>query len=141
MRRSSRPDPHLISFSKVSDHARLGERLAGLRAALAASGQDAPDGVASPLLTRAVAAFLADLYRLVSREPGARALPRLAPDAPPSHRRLKAMLADAGLALALFAEAHADPDADCGDEWLTREGLEDLQSRKKTNPRRPYHGL
>ena len=125
----------IISYSKVIEHERLSERLLDLRAVVNTARKDAPDGVASAALTRAAAMLLADIYRLVSREPGARTLPRLEPSAPPIHRRLAAMLRDAHLALDLFKLAHLDLDEDYGDEWLTLEGIELFREQRKTYPR------
>lgn len=79
--------------------------------------------------------LLADLYRLVSREPGARTLPRLDPAAPPTHCQLAAMLRDAGLMLDLFRQAHLDHDEEYGDEWLTIEGIDYFREQRKTYPR------
>lgn len=126
-----------ISFSKVLEHEKLSERLMALRAVVAAARQDAPDGPASPTLCVAAGQLLRDLYCLFSREPGARALPRLDPLQPPALRALSAMLRDAQLALDAFAYAHRDHDDAYGDEWLTIEGIEAFHDeRKKLSPSR-----
>ncbi|WP_108461204.1 hypothetical protein [Devosia naphthalenivorans] len=124
-----------ISFSKVLDHEKLSERLMALRAIVAAARKDAPDNLASPTLCGAAGQLLRDLYRLVSREPGARALPRLDPRHPPDLRTLSTMLRDAQVALDAFAYAHRDHDDDYGDKWLTVEAIEAFHDdRKKLSP-------
>lgn len=127
-----------ISFSKVHEHEKLSERSMALRAVVTAARTDAPNGIASPMLCAAAGQLLRDLYRLISREPDARALPRLDPLQPPELRALSAMLRDAQLALDAFAYAHRDHDDEYGDEWLTVEGIEAFhdRSRKKLSPSR-----
>ena len=123
-----------ISFSKVIEHEKLSERLMALRAVVAAARTEAPNGIASPMLCAVAGQLLRDLYRLISREPDARALPRLDPRQPPELRALSAMLRDAQLALDAFAYAHRDHDDEYGDEWLTVEGIEAFHER----PERSY---
>ena len=125
----------IISFLKVIEHERLCNRLRALRRRLGAAGRESPGPVASPTLVAAAATLLADIYRLISREPGARALPRLDPRQAVSHHQLAAMLADAELKLALYRDAHRDHDGETGDDWLTIEGLEALDDRRETYPR------
>ncbi|MEO9297736.1 hypothetical protein [Devosia alba] len=119
---------NLISFAKVLEHAQLSERLLHLRATLHAAQVHAPKQLASPLLARASAVLLADIYRLISREPGARTLPRLDRLQPPEHRHLTGMLRDAQLALDLFRQAHSDDEGD--NEWRTIEG-EEMQAEHR----------
>lgn len=116
----------IISYAKVVEHERLLERLGRLRDVAAAACREAPDLPASPLLVFTTAALLGDIYRLLSREPGARALPRLDRRDRPNHRALVAVLRDARLSLDGFAWNHRDHDDEYGDEWLTFEGVEDL---------------
>ena len=126
----------LISFSKVLEHERLCDRLNALRGMVGTARADAPDRLASATLTLTAAALLRDLYRLISREPGARTLPRLDPLHPPRHQHLAEMLRDARLALDAFAHAHRDHDDETGDEWLTIEALDFMAERqqKKLSP-------
>jgi hypothetical protein len=128
---------HIISFSKVIAHERLTARVAAMVAAVTAAQADAPGQPASPALTSAVAALLRDVYRLISREPGARSLPRLTQRETSTPGRLAALLRDAQLWLDLFCDRHLDHDDQTGDEWLTIEGLESLAGHhpKKTYPR------
>lgn len=128
---------NIISFSKVIDHERLTERVAAMRSAVRAAQADAPGQAASPALTSAVAALLRDVYRLISREPAARSLPRLASGEAATPVRLAALLRDAQLWLGLFRDAHLDHGDETGEEWLTLEALEELAGRgaKKTYPR------
>lgn len=125
----------IISYSKVIQHERLLERLGDLRDVATTACRGAPDLPAGSMLAFTAATLLDDIYRLVSREPGARALPRLDRRQRPSHRELVALLRDARLALDGFAWNHRDHDDDYGDEWLTYEGIEDFrQSRRKVIP-------
>jgi hypothetical protein len=126
---------HIISYAKVVQHERLLERLGKLRDVAATACREAPDLPASPVLVFTSAALLGDIYRLLSREPGARALRRLDRRDRPSHRALVALLRDARLSLDGFAWNHRDHDDEYGDEWLTLEGIEDFgQARRKVIP-------
>jgi hypothetical protein len=125
----------IISYAKVIEHERLLERLGDLRDVAAKACREAPDLPAGPVLVFTSATLLGDIYRLLSREPGARALPRLDQRARPSHRAVVALLRDARLALDGFAWNHRDHDDEYGDEWLTFEGIRDFrQSRQKVIP-------
>lgn len=119
----------LISFAKILDHERLCERLLTVRGAVDAARSDGPDLPASPLLVATAGTLLDAVYRLISRDAGARDLPRPDRRQPPSHRQLAAMLRDARLALATFADVHRDHDDEFGDEWLTIEGIADFLGR------------
>jgi hypothetical protein len=126
---------HIISYAKVVQHERLLERLGKLRDVAATACREAPDLPASPVLVFTSAVLLGDIYRLLSREPGARTLPRLDARDRPSHRALVTLLRDARLSLDSFAWNHRDHDDEYGDEWLTLEGIEDFgQSRRKVIP-------
>ena len=125
----------IISFLKVIEHERLCDRLRALRRRLGPTGRESPGPVASPTLVAAAATLLADIYRLISREPGARTLPRLDRRQTVTHHQLAAMLADAGLKLALYRDAHRDHDGETGDDWLTIEGIEALDDKRETYPR------
>lgn len=114
-----------ISYLQVLEHERLCERLASLRRTVRERG--APDSPASPMLAFAASALLGDIYRLISREPGARALPRLDRRALPTHQALAAMLQDARLALDAFAHRHRDHDGEYDGGWLTREAMADFE--------------
>ncbi|WP_137152583.1 hypothetical protein [Devosia sp. FKR38] len=125
----------IISFLKVIEHDRLRARLGVLRRRLGPTGSQGSGPVASPTLVAAAATLLADIYRLISREPGARTLPRLDPRQAVTHQQLAGMLADADLKLALFQDAHSDHDGDTGDDWLTIEGIEALCEDRESYPR------
>ncbi|WP_332688828.1 hypothetical protein [Devosia sp.] len=126
----------IISFLKVLDYEQLLERLRILRRQVNRAHADSPDRIASPTLTATTAAVLADTYRLISREPGARSLSRLAPDARPTHRQLVAMLGDVELKLDMFKHVHHDHHDEYGQDWMTIEGIEAFrEDRKKTYPR------
>ena len=114
----------VISYMRVVEHARLCDRLSALSRIAAKARYTAPKGDASPLLAAATAALLADIYGLVSRDPVTRDLPRLDLAHRLRHERLAIVLLDAQLALELFRDAHLDHDDECGDEWLTIEGME-----------------
>ncbi|HEY8574865.1 MAG TPA: hypothetical protein VIL88_00845 [Devosia sp.] len=113
----------IISYDRVFEHGQYTQRLRALRPAVLEAFRDAPEALASPLLTGTVGALLGDIYRLVSREPGARLLPRPDPARPPRHRQLNSMLRDAQLALDTFAWRHRDHEHEYGDEWITLEGI------------------
>ena len=85
---------------------------------------------ASPMLVFTAATLLGDIYRLVSREPGARALARLDRRQQLSHRELVALLRDARLVLDGFAWNHRDHDAHYGDGWLTYESIEEFRQSR-----------
>ncbi|MBE0579826.1 hypothetical protein [Devosia sp.] len=120
----------IISYTKVIEHERLLERLGDLRDVAATACREAPDLPASPTLVFTAAALLGDIYRLVSREPGARALARLDRRQQLSHRELVALLRDARLVLDGFAWNHRDHDAHYGDGWLTYEGIEEFRQSR-----------
>ena len=120
----------IISYSKVIEHERLLERLGDLRDVAATACREAPDLPASPVLVFTSTALLGDIYRLVSREPGARALARLDRRRQLSHRELVALLRDARLVLDGFAWNHRDHDAHYGDGWLTYESIEEFRQSR-----------
>ena len=120
----------IISYTKVIEHERLLERLGDLRDVAATACREAPDLPASPMLVFTAATLLGDIYRLVSREPGARALARLDRRQQLSHRELVALLRDARLALDGFAWNHRDHDAHYGDGWLTYESIEEFRQSR-----------
>ena len=125
----------IISYAKVIEHERLLERLGDLRNVATTACREAPDQPASPVLVVTSAALLGDIYRLVSREPGARALTRLDRRQRPNYREIVALLRDGRLALDAFAWNHRDHDDDYGDEWLSYEGIDGFrQSRQKIVP-------
>ena len=120
----------IISYTKVIEHERLLERLGDLRDVAATACRETPDLPASPMLVFTAAALFGDIYRLVSREPGARALARLDRRQQPSHRELVALLRDARLVLDGFAWNHRDHDAHYGDGWLTYESIEEFRQSR-----------
>ena len=120
----------IISYTKVIEHERLLERLGELRDVAATACREAPDLPASPMLVFTAATLLGDIYRLVSREPGARALARLDRRQQLSHRELVALLRDARLVLDGFAWNHRDHDAHYGDGWLTYESIEEFRQSR-----------
>lgn len=125
----------IISYTKVIAHERLLQRLGDLRDVAATACRDTPDLPASPVLVCTAAILLGDIYRLLSREPGARALPRLDRRDRPNHRALVALLRDARLALDGFAWNHRDHDGEYGEEWRTFEGIAEFsRSRRKDIP-------
>lgn len=118
-----------ISFLQVIEHERLGERLSSLRVVADRARADGPDLIASATLAAVAAVLLRDIYRLISREPQARTLPRLDRRNPPTHRQLVSMLRDARLALDAFQRSHWDHDGEYGGDWLTREAIADASRR------------
>lgn len=74
----------------------------------------------APLLVDLVARLRADLFRLVSRETGARALQRPLPQTP-DQASLAQSLAEARFALSRFREAHSSPHSNRDDCWLVRD--------------------
>lgn len=126
----------VISYSKVIEHERLSERLTALRSTVGSARAEAPDLPTGPVLAGSATRLLRDIYRLVSREPGARALTRLDPRQPVTHRQLAVILRDGQVALDAFAWSHYDHAKEYGDEWLTIEGIEDFRlSRRNLSPR------
>jgi len=114
MRKDWRQFHSRISFSQLDTWRHLNIELDQLEARLRQVSQATPP---APLLIEMVRLLRADLYRLVSREVGARALKRPVPDA--ADRVLLAQnLDEARLALARFREAHSAAWSEREDQWL-----------------------
>jgi hypothetical protein len=112
----------IITFSKVLDHENLSARLDGLQAHAKFACRHARTETASPVLVFRAAQLLSDIYRLISREPGARALQRIDPFRPPRNEILVTLLHDAGVALDLFEWNHREHDGEHGsNDWITVE--------------------
>ena len=130
---------NIIHYDKAIAHGRLSERHRDLRDTVAALEQ--PDQPVGPFLRFTATTLLTDIYRLVSREPGARALPRIAARDCPTGHALRVMLREAGLALDAFAWNHRDHDGDIDEEWLTWEGIHAFHEsrQKKLSPSSADH--
>lgn len=103
-----------IAFRLLLVWRQLGIEIDQLEAQLRHLPEDMPP---APLLVDLVARLRADLYRLVSRETGARALQRPLPRNP-DRASLAQHLAEARFALSRFREAHSSPHAERDDCWL-----------------------
>lgn len=107
-----------IPGHQVSEHQRLVETLEDLRFELSLR----PDtGPVAGLMAVAVRRLMADIYRLISREPGGRALLRLPVGAEIELVQLHRALDDAEAGLAAFRRAHSDPDSAREDGWLVHQ--------------------
>ena len=107
-----------IPARQVSEHARLGEAIDDLLFELdLRKGETTISGLVLVSARR----LLADTYRLVSREPHARALPRLVPGPEMAAATLRVALRDAQTALSAFQRDHSEPDSGREDFWLVRE--------------------
>lgn len=114
MRKDWRLNHSSISFHQLNTFRHLAIEIDQLEAQL----RTLPDAVSpSPLLVELVRLLRADLYRLVSREVGARALRRPLPEAP-GKATLTQNLDEARLALIRFREAHSAAWSDRDDRWL-----------------------
>lgn len=107
------PARHIAEHARLVDECeRLLDDLSGLRAGAPA------EGVLLVLARRA----MADVARLVSRDPMGRAIKRLPPGAALPPLALRDALADAGRALDAFRRAHGWNDEETGESfWLTHE--------------------
>jgi len=115
---------HPIAARNTVIHARLTERVAELRRRL---GRYKPHELAEPaggMLIDVVGRLLAEIYRLVSREPGARALVRINRKGTYTNGALLAALRDGQVALDAYRHAHWDHEGDYTEDWLTFEGLD-----------------
>lgn len=117
MRKNWRMKRSPVPFYQLNSWKHLTIEIAQLDAQL----QRLPDGVAPPpLLVELVRLLRADLYRLVSREVGCRALKRPLPDNA-DRDLLSQNLDEARLGLARFREAHSASWSDREDQWLIGE--------------------
>ena len=107
-----------IPSHQVSEHERLSELLEELRFELSLRRQNGP---VAGLMAVTVRRFMADIFRLISREPGSRALLRLPEGAEIDLQLLRRALHDAEAGLAAFRRAHSDPDSSREDGWLVQE--------------------
>ncbi|WEK04871.1 MAG: hypothetical protein P0Y65_01040 [Candidatus Devosia phytovorans] len=116
---------YIISFERVLEHERLMTRLTDLRTEAKTASKHARADTASPVLVLVAARLLDDIHRLISREPGARALQRIHPGHPPRNEALVTLLHDARLALDLFEWNHrAHDDMHDDDDWITLESIQ-----------------
>lgn len=104
-----------IAGHQVAEHQRLSETLEELQFELALRGDFGP---VAGLMAVTVRRLMADIYRLLSREPGGRALLRLPAGAEIDLVVLGRALSDAEAGLAAFERAHCDPDSAREDGWL-----------------------
>jgi len=107
-----------IPLWHVGQHARLLDRLDDLFFEISLRQRDT---VISGLLLVSARRFLADTYRLVSREPNCRALLRLPPGPEIATAVLCTALRDAKMGLAAFQRNHSDDDSTREDGWLVHE--------------------
>lgn len=113
------PDPNsAIPGRQVSEHQRLSDVLEELQFELSLRHDNSP---IAGLMAVTARRFMADLYRLISREPGSRSLLRLPPGAEIAPEPFRRALRDAECGLAAFRHAHSDPDSFREDGWLVRE--------------------
>ncbi len=101
-RRSAEPTP--IGWRQLQDYSRLLALCADLDRPQRAKPGSVP---LTALEADQVRLLLADTARLISREPGNRALMRLPPDAVIDHALAQTVLADCSAALEAFRRAHA----------------------------------
>lgn len=102
-------NPAAITYAQAREHRRLSELLEDMLFALKLQKDAPPAAGMEAVLARR---FMADVARLMAREPGGRALLRLPPGAEIPQADLRAALHDADIALAAFRRAHANPDED-----------------------------
>ena len=117
MKKLWRLDKSPIAFRLLLVWKELGIEIDQLEAQLRHQSEDTPP---APLLVDLVVRLRADLYRLVSRETGARALQRPLPKNP-DRASLAQHLAEARFALSRFREAHSSPLSERDDCWLVRD--------------------
>lgn len=114
-------DKSAIPGYQVSEHYRLSEELEELQFELSLRCDGAPIGGLTAVAARR---FMADTYRLLSRERGGRALLRLPPGPEIARQDLRRALDDAGTGLRAFQRAHSDCDSPREDGWLVAEPLD-----------------
>lgn len=107
-----------IPGHQVSEHQRLSEQLEDLQFELSLRRENGP---VAGLMAVAIRRCMADIYRLISREPGSRSLLRLPPGAEIALEPLRRALDDAQAGLLAFRRAHSDPDSFREDGWLVHE--------------------
>ena len=116
--------PTEIPGRLVGEYNRLSDLLDEWQSDLARTRQVALGGMQAVLVRR----LAADVARLVSREPGRRALLSLPPGPAIPADAIRDTLADLAVALAAFQRAHRDRDSPHPDGWLIA----------KREGRRPY---
>lgn len=107
-----------IPAYQISEHFRLSQALDDMAFDLSLCQETAPVGGFLAVSARRV---MTDIYRLISREPGARSLLRLPAGPQIDRAQMLQVLADARSALASFERAHCDPDSSREDGWLVHE--------------------
>lgn len=95
----------ILPTSLILRHNRLKPRLEAMGNRLQ-SKKYAPDMPLDAYAVRVVGSLMAETYRLVSREPFARALPRPVPGAPMGHLEAVSAMRAALLALEVFHDRH-----------------------------------
>ena len=115
--------PDIISHHQVLIYQHVSSHLDTLQRHLAVAARAAPDRPVSPVMALAVSRLLRSVYRLLSREPGSRRLPRLNARERPRPAELAPLLADTRLALDTFAHTHRDWRNLLDGSWLTREAF------------------
>ena len=112
-----------ITLGQLREHTRLTEEQRELSFNGKLRSPGAPvDGMEAVLLRR----MMADVARLVAREPGGRALLRLPPTGPIGQDVARNALCDAKVALDAFFRVHQHPDPDI-EGWYMLEG-DDLRT-------------
>lgn len=107
----SDPDAHgFISPALARRYLELRPRLTLLGQQVHGRVKAAPSAPAGPVALALCADILTQTYRLVSREPCARALPQRLPEPSPTNSELFALICEADLALQAFEAAHFDAD-------------------------------
>lgn len=106
-----------IPARQVCEHRRLSQLIEDIRPSLGLY-QPEPLGGMQVMLVRRI---MGDIARLVSREPGNRALLRLPDEAEVARAQVAVALQDGEAALAAFHRAHSDIDSDVEDGWLVAE--------------------
>lgn len=106
-----------IPGHQVSEHQRLSDQLEELQFELSLRRENDP---VAGLMAVAIRRFMADIYRLISREPGSRSLLRLPSGAEIAPEPLRRALEDAEAGLSAFRRAHSDPDSFREDGWLVQ---------------------
>jgi hypothetical protein len=123
MAHKSNPEARFVVRSSIparqlSEHARLEDDVDDLLFELRMRRREK---VISGLLLVSARRLLADTFRLVSREPDARALLRLPPGPEVDTPTLENALRDVRMALARFQNNHSDQDSEHEEGWLIDE--------------------
>ncbi len=125
-----------ISRRQAAEHARISEALDELLRDICVLRDEA--AVADGMLLVLARRIMADTARLVSREPGARAMKRLPAGPGLPAAVVRDTLNDARLALRTFERAHGWRDDPMGEvSWLTHEEMREWGEIENPHPATP----